>query len=252
MTESENVNANIEVSVIVPVYNEERNLPQICEKLRLLTSTRPNWEVILVDDASTDASCEVLEGCAPPNSRVLKHTKNRGKAAALRTGIDAAVGEVIVFQDADLEYSPQELPGVVEPVLSGVTVASFGDRFHDGRPHGMRVRNYVANRFLSALTGLLYATHVRDMETCYKAFNAEFLRSLHLEAERFGIEPEITSRTLQRHVKILWTPISYTGRTVEEGKKIGFSDGIEAISTLARCRLTRYSAKASRSGESRG
>lgn len=224
----------MDVSLIIPVYNEYANLSPLWERLRALLDGRPGWELVFVDDASTDGSFAALEKLRAPERLVLRHPENRGKAAALRTGIAAARGRVIVFQDADLEYSPAELPGVVGPVLRGETLACFGDRFSDGRPTGMRRRNYLANRFLSALTGLLYATDVRDMETCYKAFDAEFLRSLPLCTKRFGIEPEVTSLCLQRKVEIAWTPISYRGRTVEQGKKIGWRDGIEAIGTLIR------------------
>jgi glycosyltransferase involved in cell wall biosynthesis len=225
------------VSVIIPVYNEERHLAELCRHLDDLLASRPQWELIFVDDASEDRSSAMLSEHMPRRARVVNHDRNRGKAAALRTGIRLARGAVITFQDADLEYSPEELPNLVQPVLEGKAVACFGDRFHQGRPPGMRLQNYLANRGLSSLTGILFRANIHDMETCYKAFRADFLRSFELQAERFGIKPELTSRTLQRGENIQWVPISYVGRSIAEGKKIGWKDGIEAVQTLLRCRF---------------
>jgi glycosyltransferase involved in cell wall biosynthesis len=230
------------VSVIVPVYNEGATLEQA---LRGVEDLPFRSEIIAVDDGSQDDTPAVLarlheEGLA--GLQVITHERNRGKGAAVRTGIDASRGGVVVIQDADLEYDPHDLPRVVNPVLEGYADVVYGSRLRGGgEPQRAHLFwHYVGNRFLSLLTNVLYNTTISDMEVGYKAFRGDLIRSIPLTAEGFDFEPEVTAKLLRRgNVRLYEVPISYYGRTYEEGKKITWRDGFAAIFTLLRWRFTR-------------
>ncbi len=228
------------VSVIIPAFNEEQTLGSVLDRLGALPAAGWDWEFVVVDDGSQDRTPEIAEAWSPAaKKQVLAHARNRGKGAALRTGFAAARGEVIVVQDADLEYDPEQLALVLRPILASDADVVFGTRFSAGRPPGMRRANYLGNRSLSLVTRLLFGGGVEDMETCYKAFRSEFLLGLPLTADRFDIEPELTGWSLRRGARFRQVPISYDGRTHDEGKKITWRDGVAALGMLMRVRLAR-------------
>ncbi len=222
----------MKLSVIIPVYNERATLPTILQ--RVLASPYPK-EVLVVDDGSTDGTSELLQAA---EVRVLRHPRNLGKGTASRTGLAEAAGDVVLFQDADLEYDPQDYPLLVEPILQGQASVVYGYRRWEPRG-GFYPLRYYANRFLTLLTNLLYGARLKDMEVCYKAFRADVVKGLALRADRFDIEPEVTARVLQAGYSILQAPIRYHPRGAREGKKIGWRDGLAAVVTLVRCRLWR-------------
>lgn len=223
------------LSVLLPVYNEESTLDELLAKL-LSIDPGVTFEVIAVDDASADRSGEILAACEDPRLTVITHRTNRGKGAAVQTALSAATGDVTVIQDADLEYDPEQLGALVAPVVAGETDVVYGSRFL-GSVSDMRRRNRLANLGLTWMTRLLYRTTITDMETCYKVIRREIIADLHVEAQRFDMEPEITARLIRRGHHILELPIAYEGRTHDDGKKIGYADGIEAIVTLIRWRF---------------
>jgi glycosyltransferase involved in cell wall biosynthesis len=230
------------VSVVVPAYNEAATIEQM---LRRVAELDLNSEIIVVDDGSQDGTQAVLEKLASeglPGLRVIVHERNRGKGAAVRTGIDASEGGVVVIQDADLEYDPRDLPRVVGPVLEGYADAVYGSRLRGGsepqRAH--MFWHYAGNRFLSLVTNVLYNTTISDMEVGYKAFRGDLIRAIPLTSDSFGFEPEVTAKLLRRgDVRLYEVPISYYGRTYEEGKKITWRDGITALGVLLRWRFKR-------------
>ncbi|HJQ95418.1 MAG TPA: glycosyltransferase [Acidimicrobiia bacterium] len=233
------------LSVLMPVYNEERTLRLILSRV-LESPVNLEMEVICVDDGSHDDSWRVLEELAAtePRITVVRHALNRGKGAAIRTAIGKMTGQVAVVQDADLEYDPAELPRVLQPILDGRADAVFGSRFAASPER--RVLFYwhsVGNKALTWLTNVLNDLNLTDMETCYKAVRADVLRNLRLQSERFGIEPEITTRLAQWGARIYEVPISYHGRGYIEGKNIGWRDGVQAILLLLKYRFvdTRFS-----------
>lgn len=225
------------VSVVIPCYNEIATVEQL---LRTVRRVRLQWEVIVVDDGSTDGTRDLLtrldeEGVI---DTLVFHPHNRGKGAALRTGFDHATGDVVVVQDADLEYDPSEIPSLLEPILAGKADACYGSRFLSGRPH--RVLYFwhsVGNRLLTLLSNMFTDVNLTDMETCYKMVRRELLQSLPLESERFGIEPELTARLAQAGARIYEVGISYDGRSYAEGKKIGWKDGVEALWCITKFNL---------------
>jgi len=228
---------DVVVSVVIPCYNEIATVETL---LRTVRTVRLRWEVIVVDDGSTDGTRDLLtrldeEGVI---DTLVFHPHNRGKGAALRTGFDHATGDVVVVQDADLEYNPGEIPSLLEPILEGKADACYGSRFLGGRPH--RVLYFwhsVGNRFLTLLSNMFTDINLTDMETCYKMVRRELLQSLPLESERFGIEPELTARLAQAGARIYEVGISYDGRSYAEGKKIGWKDGVEALWCIAKFNL---------------
>lgn len=222
----------MKLSVIVPAYNERKTISQVL--FRILSLTIP-LEVIVVDDGSTDGTREVLNSIEDERLKLIFHERNKGKGGAVRTGIKQAKGQITVIQDADLEYDPEELPKVIEPILKGEASVAYGSRFL-GKGVFLK-RSYLANRFLTFLTNLLFGAKITDMETCYKAMKTEVLRALKIEANRFDMEPEITGKLLKKGYKIREVPIRYIGREKSEGKKIGWKDGIQAIWTLLKVRL---------------
>src|SRR5438128_8345369 len=222
------------LSILVPLYNEEEFIGPLLQ--RVLDAPLPDGmdrEIIVVDDGSTDGSAEIAEElarCHPDCIRVLRHEGNQGKGAAIRTAVDQARGDFCVLQDADLEYDPREYRHLLKPLLEGNADVVYGSRFMIvGERRVLYFWHSVANRFLTLLTNSVADLNLTDMETGYKAFRTSLLKSIPIRRIRFGIEPELTIKLARRQVRIYETPISYHGRTYEEGKKIGFKDALEAI-----------------------
>lgn len=223
------------LSVIMPVFNEEGTAAQVAR--RVLDLDLPvRLELVAVDDGSSDGTVGSLREIHDPRFRLLVCAVNGGKGSAIKRGIDAVTGDIVVIQDADFEYDPTQFAELLEPILSGETQVVYGSRFM-GHVEGMRWQNRLANSVLSTLTNVLFGARLTDMETCYKMMDTKLLRSLDLQAQRFDIEPEITARLLRRRQSIMELPIRYEGRTHSEGKKIGWSDGVKAITTLISWRL---------------
>lgn len=223
------------LSVIMPCYNEAESLPDILNKVRAITIDK---EIIVIDDCSSDDTPNVLanEQRNDPNLRVIRHERNRGKGAAVRTGIAAATGDVIIVQDADLEYDPNDFYAVLKPIFDGRVGVVYGSRFM-GSHTGMYFWNALGNKFLTFLTNFLFNCWISDMETCYKAFRADIIKNIPLESNDFRIEPEITAKILLRKERIFEVPVSYIGRTYEEGKKMKPSQGFWAIWALFKYRF---------------
>ena len=224
----------MKLSVVMPVYNERVTLRQIVERVLAVPL---EVELLCVDDGSTDGSREILAelGQTHPQIRVLLQPHNQGKGAALRRGIQEAAGDVVLIQDADLEYDPAEYPALLAPLIQGKADVVYGSRFMGGAPH--RVLYFwhsVGNWSLTLLSNMLTNLNLTDMETCYKAFRREVIQSIRLEEDRFGFEPEVTVKVAKRRLRIYEVGISYSGRTYEEGKKIGWKDGIRALWCLMK------------------
>jgi glycosyltransferase involved in cell wall biosynthesis len=227
------------LSVVIPVYNEVDTIERIVEAVQ--GSEVENLEIILVDDGSTDGTRDVLrEKIEPKVERVIYHERNQGKGAALRTGFASATGDVVIVQDADLEYDPREYPKLIEPIVSGRADVVFGSRFAGGEPHRvLYFWHYVVNRFLTTLSNIFTNLNLTDMEVCYKVFRREVLQKIRIEENRFGVEPEITAKVAKLGCRIYEVGISYAGRTYGEGKKIGWRDGIRAIWCILKYNLRR-------------
>ncbi|MDE2040951.1 MAG: bifunctional glycosyltransferase family 2/GtrA family protein [Patescibacteria group bacterium] len=227
----------MKLSIIIPVYNEKGTLPVVLKKIvDVKLPGNITKEIIIIDDFSDEEIPFPTEhnGGKDTDFIVIRHSHNRGKGAAVRTGFKAARGDYAVIQDADLEYDPAEYPKLIAPLLDGQVDIVFGTRFQKGRPKGMSIKNYVANRILTCVSNILAGTSVTDMETCYKMMHRDVMKSLSssLVSDRFGIEPEITSSV--SGLRIAEVPIGYTGRTRKQGKKIGWSDGFEALWLIIR------------------
>lgn len=218
---------NFTLSVIIPCYNEKSSIRAIVDKV--LDAPIDEKEIIVVDDKSTDGTSEILDrDIAPLVSKIIHHEANQGKGGALRTGFSHATGDVVIIQDADLEYDPDEYPLTVMPIVNGECDVCYGSRFLNQAPKGYRA-NQMANRFLTSLSNLFTHLRLTDMETCYKTFKREVIQSVDIKENRFGFEPEITAKIARMGVRIKEVPISYYPRTNQEGKKIGFKDGLRAI-----------------------
>lgn len=215
------------LSIVIPCYNEENTIETIVDKV--IASPVPKKEIIIVDDCSKDNTRKILEEKIRPKvARIIYHEQNGGKGAALRTGFKAATGDVVIIQDADLEYDPGEYPQVVAPIFEGRADVVYGSRFKDNKMKGY-LANRMANWFLTRCSNLFTHLKCTDMETCYKAFRREIIQSVEIKEQRFGFEPEITAKIAREKVRFTEVPISYYPRTNEEGKKIGFRDGLRAI-----------------------
>ncbi|NJN85116.1 MAG: glycosyltransferase family 2 protein [Leptolyngbyaceae cyanobacterium SL_7_1] len=227
----------MKLSIVIPCYNELSTISKVVQAVK--NSPIHNLEIIIVDDFSIDGTRELLQSNIEVEvDQIIYHQKNCGKGAALRTGFKFATGDIVIIQDADLEYDPQEYPLLIEPILSGKADVVYGSRFLGGRPH--RVVYYwhmVGNQFLTTLSNMFTNINLTDMETCYKAFRREVVQSIHVEENRFGFEPEITAKVAKMGCRIYEVGISYYGRTYEEGKKIGWKDGFKAIYCILKYNL---------------
>ncbi|HUQ27386.1 MAG TPA: glycosyltransferase family 2 protein [Usitatibacter sp.] len=229
----------MKLSVVIPCYNEVATIDRILAAVR--ASPHADKEIIVVDDGSSDGTRERISGeLRPLIDQVILHERNQGKGAALRTGIRAATGDVVIIQDADLEYDPNEYPKLLAPIAEGRADVVFGSRFMGAAPH--RVLYFwhrVGNGFLTLLSNMFTNLNLTDMETCYKAFRREIIQSIAIEEERFGFEPEITAKVAKLDCRIFEVGISYYGRTYAEGKKIGYKDGFRAIYCILKYNLFR-------------
>jgi glycosyltransferase involved in cell wall biosynthesis len=224
------------LSVIVPVFDERNTVVEIVRRMRAV-ELPVDLEIVIVDDGSTDGTGDVLRQLADSTVRVVLHEHNKGKGAAIRTGLEKVTGDLVLIQDADLEYDPEDWPKLLAPVLRGKAQVVYGSRF-TGERRNMLFLHWIGNRFLSLTTNVLYNTTLSDMETCYKLFDRSVIDGITIRASRFEFEPEITAKILRRGIRIYEVPISYTGREFDEGKKITWRDGFIALWTLVKYRFT--------------
>jgi glycosyltransferase involved in cell wall biosynthesis len=228
----------VKLSIVIPCYNERGTIEAVINAVRAAPGGEK--EIIVVDDCSQDGSRELLEG--PLRAKIDKlalHSVNRGKGAALRTGIAEATGDIVIIQDADLEYDPEQYPLLIAPILQGKADVVYGSRFIGSGPH--RVLYFwhrVGNGFLTLVSNMFTNLNLTDMETCYKVFRREIIQSLRIEEDRFGFEPEITAKIAKLRCRVFEVGISYYGRTYQEGKKIGWKDGVRALWCILRYNLS--------------
>jgi glycosyltransferase involved in cell wall biosynthesis len=225
------------LTVVIPVYNERATVAEIIRRIRAVEIPL-TLQVIVVDDGSSDGSDKVLQALEDSTVRVIRHTHNQGKGAAIRTGMEAMTGDLLLIQDADLEYDPDDWPRLLEPILKGKARVVYGSRF-TGERKNMLPLHWFGNRMLSLVTNILYSSTLSDMETCYKLFDVEVLKGITLVSDRFEFEPEITAKVMRRGFRIYEVPISYAGREANEGKKITWRDGFGAMAALIRFRFTK-------------
>jgi glycosyltransferase involved in cell wall biosynthesis len=225
------------LTVITPVFNERSTVAEVIRRMRAV-ELPVVLQIIVVDDGSSDGSDKVLGALQDSTVRVIQHAQNEGKGAAIRTGLAEARGDLVLIQDADLEYDPADWPRLLEPILRGKAQVVYGSRF-TGERKNMLPLHWLGNRFLSLVTNVLYSSTLSDMETCYKLFDARVLEGLIIRSNRFDFEPEITAKMLRRGHRIYEVPISYAGREPDEGKKITWRDGISALKALIKFRFTK-------------
>jgi len=230
----------MQVSIVIPIYNEKSTLHEIVARVRAVEALNLK-EIILVDDCSTDGTRELLEsGFDEPLFKKIYHDVNQGKGAALRSGFAEATGAVVAIQDADLEYDPEELPGLIRPIVKGQADVVYGSRFQGGGPKRVVFFwHMIGNRFLTLLSNMVTNLNLTDMECCYKIFCREVIDQFQIEESRFGVEPEMTAKISKLDVRIFEVGISYYGRTYDEGKKIGWRDGVRAIYAILKYGLFR-------------
>ena len=219
------------LSVVIPVYNEERWITEVVRRVQAVPIPK---EIVIVEDCSTDTTREVLKTLTDDNVRIVYQPHNQGKGAALRDGFALAGGDIILVQDADLEYDPREYPRLLQPILDDVADVVYGSRFLGGPHRVLYYWHYLANMGLTQLSNAISNINLTDMETCYKVFRAPIIKGMILESDRFGFEPEVTIKVARQGCRIYEVPISYYGRTYEEGKKIGWKDGVQALTTILR------------------
>lgn len=227
----------MKLSIVIPCYNEKNTIEQVIQAVR--NSPIVDQEIIIVDDYSTDGSREILAQLESIVDRVIYHPSNQGKGAALRSGIQVATGDIVIIQDADLEYDPNEYPLMIKPILDNRADVVYGSRFVSGHPHRVVYYwHFVVNKLLTTLSNMFTNINLTDMETCYKAFRREIIQSIDIQENRFGFEPEVTAKISKLKCRIYEVGISYYGRTYQEGKKINWKDGIRAIWCILKYNLT--------------
>ncbi|MEK6907165.1 MAG: glycosyltransferase family 2 protein [Nanoarchaeota archaeon] len=229
----------MKLSIIIPVYNEEKTLNQLVERVEIVNLGNIKKELIVVNDCSKDNSQNIIKKLMKKykNIRLINHEFNQGKGAAIRTGLNYADGDILIIQDGDLEYNPEEYKKLIKPILEGRTKVVYGSRLL-GKIKGFNIPvHYIGNKFLSLITTLLYFRRITDMETCYKMMTEDVIKNIKLRAKRFDFEPEITAKIIKRGYKIIEIPITYNSRSFQEGKKITWRDGLKAIYYLIKYRF---------------
>ena len=222
------------LSIVIPVYNEKSTIDEIVKRVQNVDFEK---EIIIVDDCSSDGTSDKIDKISGNNIKKLFHDKNKGKGASLRTGFQHVTGDIVIIQDADLEYNPNEYSNLIEPIVDGRADVVYGSRFLGG-PHRVDFFwHYVGNKILTTLSNILTNLILTDMETCYKVFKAEIIKDIKIRSNRFGFEPEITAKLAKRKCVIYEVPISYSGRDYDEGKKIGWKDGVVALYCIVRFKL---------------
>ena len=230
----------MKLSVIIPIYNERDTIKEILDRVQAadldVEGVRVEKELVLVEDCSTDGTRDLLAEVAPAGATVVYHARNQGKGAAIRTGLAHTGGDYVVIQDADLEYDPNEIRLLLQPVLAGLATTVYGSRFL-GKMREMTLSQWVDNKLLTILTNVLYGASLTDMETCYKLIPGPVAKSLRLRAQRFDFEPEVTAKLIKQGQRILEVPITYSARESSEGKKISWKDGFPALWALLKYRF---------------
>jgi glycosyltransferase involved in cell wall biosynthesis len=224
------------LSIIIPAFNEAAFLPEV---IRRVEETPYDKEIIIVDDGSTDGTREYLKGLVSEGIKVIVHEKNMGKGAAMRTGIEVATGDIVIVQDADLEYDPKDYPVLLEPIMQGKADVVYGSRFLGGPHRVLFFWHSIGNSLITLISNMFTDLNLTDMETGYKAFRKKVFETITIESNRFGFEPEITAKVAKKGFRIYEVPISYSGRSYQEGKKITWKDGIKAIFTVLKYNLFR-------------
>ncbi len=226
------------LSVLIPVFNEANTVEEILRRVRAADSCGLEKEIVLVDDASTDGTSDILRKLQPVDGlKIVSHPFNRGKGAALRTALEHATGDIILIQDADLEYDPSDYPNLLRPIIDHRADVVYGSRFTGGTHRVLLFWHYMANRLLTLLSNMLCNLNLTDMETCYKVFRRQCIEGITLTSDRFGIEPELTAKLARRRYRFYETGINYAGRDYAEGKKIGWKDGLAALWFIFRYRF---------------